>query len=162
MAGERGMTENEETWVEGEEKFYNEYLRLVREKGDEAVEESLEALQKIYGAPPLVARVLSENKDYFLSSVIKNRAILHRPDGPLDQKTTELVVIAAAAALRCEHCLEVHIEQAIKNGATKEEILHTIMIACAIAETSGWATAFRKYRQVTAKMQSAKEGGDVK
>jgi len=149
MAGE-----DDDVWVEGEQKFYDEYLRLVREKGDKAVEEILEQTRAIYGSLPLVTRVLSEEKDLFLASVIKSRTILHGQNSPLDQKTTELLVIAAAAALRCDHCLEVHIAQAMKNGATKQEVLHAIMIACAIAETSGWATAFRKYRQVTANMES--------
>ncbi|MDH5511282.1 MAG: carboxymuconolactone decarboxylase family protein [Nitrospinota bacterium] len=155
------MPENKGSSDSGEEKFYREYLRLVGEKGEEAVEETLAAMRKMYGDVPLVARVLSEEKDYFLSSIIKNRGILHRENGPLDEKTMELVVISAATALRCDHCLEVHIRQAVKVGATKEEILQTILAACAIMENSGRATAFRKYRQIfNGREKQMDEGGE--
>ncbi|MDH5639165.1 MAG: carboxymuconolactone decarboxylase family protein [Nitrospinota bacterium] len=155
------MPEDKGSSKSGEEKFYLEYLRLVEEKGEEAVEETLAAMRKIYGDVPLVARVLSEEKDYFLSSIIKNRGILHRENGPLDEKTMELVVISAATALRCDHCLDVHIKQAMKVGATKEEILQTILAACAIMENSGRATAFRKYRQIfNGREKQPDEGGE--
>jgi len=151
------MSKDNESQEEPEEKFYQEYLRLVERKGAGAVDEMLDAIKKTYGAVPLVARVLSEEKDYFLSSVIKSRSILNREDGPLDPKTVELIVIASATALRCDHCLEVHIKQARKYGATKEEILQAIMIACFIMESSGRATAFRKYRQAFGKKDAAAE-----
>ncbi|MDH5755455.1 MAG: carboxymuconolactone decarboxylase family protein [Nitrospinota bacterium] len=155
------MPENKGDSESVEEKFYREYLRLVEEKGEEAVEETLATMRKIYGDVPLVARVLSEEKHYFLSSIIKNRGILHREDGPLDKKTMELVVISAAAALRCDHCLDVHIKQAQKAGATREEILQTILAACAIMENAGRATAFRKYRQIfNGRDQENDEGGE--
>ena len=156
------MPDNRKISESGEETFFNKYLRLVKEEGDDAVEESLDAMKKIYGDVPLVARVLSENKDYFLSSTIKNRMILRREGGPLDDRTMELVVISAATALRCDHCLGVHIKQAVSLGVTKEEILQTIMAACAIMENSGRATAFRKYRQMFngRDKQNEEEGGE--
>lgn len=137
--------------------FEEEYKKLFEEKGDLAVEEALARLTKLYGAPPLVSRVLSEDKEIFVAAAMKNRAIFHKETSPLDEKVVELVTIGAATALRCEHCLDVHIKRAFSLGAAKEEILQSIMIASAITESASWATAFRKYRQAVAKRESKEE-----
>ena len=40
----------------------------------------------------------------------------------LGAKTRELIALAVAVTLRCDGCITVHTEAAIKNGATREEI----------------------------------------
>jgi AhpD family alkylhydroperoxidase len=50
----------------------------------------------------------------------------------LDHKTQQLISIAAALIAKCQSCIEEHIETALKEGATKEEISETIAIALAI------------------------------
>lgn len=78
--------------------FEEEYKKLFAEKGDQAVEEALDRLTKLYGAPPLVSRVLSEDKEIFVAAAMKNRAIFYKETSPLDEKVVELVTIGAAAA----------------------------------------------------------------
>ena len=143
-----------------EGSFYDRYRKLVDELGQEAVEESLEILSRDYGQPPLVSRVLSEDKEFFLAALVKNRTILHNEKAALDQKTVELVVIGVATAIRCDHCLEVHIKQAVKYGATREEILHAMVISSGITESASLATSLRKYRQYYAKEETKAGGGN--
>lgn len=40
----------------------------------------------------------------------------------MDEKMKELIAIGASATAHCQPCLMYHIEQAIKNGASPEEI----------------------------------------
>jgi AhpD family alkylhydroperoxidase len=50
----------------------------------------------------------------------------------LGAKTRELIALAVAVTLRCDGCITVHTEAAIKNGATKEEIAETLGVATTV------------------------------
>ncbi|HXV97611.1 MAG TPA: carboxymuconolactone decarboxylase family protein [Anaerolineae bacterium] len=86
----------------------------------------------------------------FSPYVFKGLSILGQP-ATLDVKTAELVAVGAAAALMCEHCLEAHINRAVAEGATFEEVLDAILVAGAIAESSTLAVALRKFKQLELK-----------
>ncbi len=60
-----------------------------------------------------------------------------RKQGPLDEKTSHLIQLAAAAAIRSEGSVHSHARRAIKAGATPEEIYHTIML---LTSTIGFPT----------------------
>ena len=47
----------------------------------------------------------------------------------LDTKTKELIRLAVASVFRCEHCTEHHIQDAIKAGATKQEVSEAILLS---------------------------------
>lgn len=47
----------------------------------------------------------------------------------LDIKTKELIRLAVASVFRCNHCTENHIKDALKAGATKEEISEAILLS---------------------------------
>jgi AhpD family alkylhydroperoxidase len=47
----------------------------------------------------------------------------------LDMKTKELIRLAVASVFRCKHCTEHHINDAIKAGATKEEVTEAILLS---------------------------------
>lgn len=51
-----------------------------------------------------------------------------RREGPLEEKTSHLIQLAAAAAIRSEGSVHSHTRRALKAGATPEEIYHTIML----------------------------------
>jgi AhpD family alkylhydroperoxidase len=42
--------------------------------------------------------------------------------GHLDAKTRELIALAVAVTSRCDGCITVHTDAAVKNGATREEV----------------------------------------
>jgi len=47
----------------------------------------------------------------------------------LDTKTKELLALGIAVAIRCDPCIAFHAEAAVKQGATREEILETVGLA---------------------------------
>lgn len=47
----------------------------------------------------------------------------------LGPKTRELIALAVAATTRCDTCIAVHTAEAIKQGATREEVLEALTVA---------------------------------
>lgn len=47
----------------------------------------------------------------------------------LDTKTKELIALAIAVATRCDGCIAFHAEAAMKQGASREEVLETMGMA---------------------------------
>jgi AhpD family alkylhydroperoxidase len=47
----------------------------------------------------------------------------------LDTKTKELIALAIAVATRCDACVGFHAEAAVKQGATREEVMETMGMA---------------------------------
>jgi AhpD family alkylhydroperoxidase len=52
--------------------------------------------------------------------------------GHLDAKTRELISLAVAVTTRCDGCIVVHTDAAIKQGASKEEIAEALGVAVAM------------------------------
>jgi AhpD family alkylhydroperoxidase len=50
-------------------------------------------------------------------------------DGALPAKIKELMALAIAVNARCEGCIVFHVQNAIKHGATREEVVETIMVS---------------------------------
>ena len=50
-----------------------------------------------------------------------------RQAGPLDEKTTQLVQLGAAAAIRSEGAVHSHVRRALAAGAAAEEIRHAVI-----------------------------------
>jgi len=50
----------------------------------------------------------------------------------LDAKTRELISLAVAVTTRCDGCIAVHSAQAVKQGATREEIAEALGVAVAM------------------------------
>ena len=56
-------------------------------------------------------------------------------EGHLPEKTKELLGLVASAVLRCDDCIQYHLESAYKNGVSKEEIMETMSIATLVGGT---------------------------
>lgn len=54
-------------------------------------------------------------------------------DGALSSRTKELIIVGIAVALHCEYCLWKHVPEAVKLGATREEILEAVSTAILMA-----------------------------
>jgi AhpD family alkylhydroperoxidase len=52
--------------------------------------------------------------------------------GKLDEKTRQLISLAVAVTTRCDGCIVVHSDAALKAGATKEEIAEALGVAVAM------------------------------
>jgi AhpD family alkylhydroperoxidase len=55
-----------------------------------------------------------------------------RKNGRLDGKTVELISLAVAVTTRCDGCITVHADAALKQGATREEIADALGVAVAM------------------------------
>ncbi|HBY9726943.1 carboxymuconolactone decarboxylase family protein [Klebsiella pneumoniae] len=52
--------------------------------------------------------------------------------GVLDQKTQELISLAVAATTRCDGCISIHSQAALKAGASREEIAAALAVAVSL------------------------------
>ncbi len=53
-------------------------------------------------------------------------------DGPLPGRTKELLGLAASAVLRCNDCIDYHLEQCVKLGYTRAEIEDALNVALVV------------------------------
>ena len=67
-------------------------------------------------------------------------------EGALDQRTKELISVAASTLMRCERCTEIHTERAKKHGATDEMIAEAVVCAMFVAAGSqlSWSDVYEK------------------
>jgi AhpD family alkylhydroperoxidase len=122
--------------------------------------ELTEALAEIHrdknGELGFLLNVLKERPRNFNPFILKGMSIYREPS-VLDKKTAELVAVGAAAALRCDHCLEAHMRRAMDRGASLAEIMDALLVAGAISESSTLSVAFRKYKQLEGKAKRSSE-----
>lgn len=63
-----------------------------------------------------------------LSDAVENLGKTARSLGPIDEKTSHLIQLAAAATIRSEGSVHSHVRRALEAGATKDEIYHTLIL----------------------------------
>ena len=61
-------------------------------------------------------------------SAVENLGTIIRTAGPLDEKTSQLIQLAAAAARQSEGSVCSHTRRALLAGASPEEITHTLLL----------------------------------
>lgn len=72
---------------------------------------------------------------------------------PLDEKTNELILLGIFAAHRGLRGLHTHVERAVAEGATKEEILAAILLALPIVGITDIALAVEQAVETLEHMQ---------
>jgi AhpD family alkylhydroperoxidase len=53
-------------------------------------------------------------------------------DGALDARTKELLGLVASAVLRCNDCIDYHLEQCVKLGLTRAQIVDALNVALVV------------------------------
>jgi alkylhydroperoxidase/carboxymuconolactone decarboxylase family protein YurZ len=86
-----------------------------------------------------------------LISAYEKAGMLAKKAGPIDEKTSHLIQLAACAALRSEGGVHSHARRAIKAGASKEEVFQTIALLINTLGFSTAAAAFSWVNDVTGK-----------
>ena len=120
----------------------------MEEKGDKErrVEAALAKAKEQYGQVPFITSCISDHPDLYLGYAEFSKHLMFEPKA-LDQKTMELCAIAAGSSLGADHCLDVHLRQAAKHGASDEELFEAIMVGAYMAMTRSQASALRRLKE---------------
>lgn len=70
--------------------------------------------------------------------------------GAIDNKTKELMSLAIAVAVRCDHCILWHTDAALDAGATHEEIVDALKIAVVMGGGPAMTYAVDAYQTLEA------------
>ncbi len=116
--------------------------KILRKEPEEAAEELLKEVEKAYGEIPYILNFMKQSPELLVAKVLYDNAITREFRG-LDTKTIELISIGVSAALKCPHCLKMHIRVAQRLGVTKEEIFDTILIAGSLSNAAVLAEGTR-------------------
>ncbi|MFM0037010.1 carboxymuconolactone decarboxylase family protein [Paraburkholderia strydomiana] len=76
----------------------------------------------------------------------------------LGAKTRELISLAVAVSLRCDGCITVHTAEALKHGATREEIAEALGVAVAMNAGATMVYSARTMDAVAAYTADANKG----
>jgi AhpD family alkylhydroperoxidase len=121
---------------------FEDELDAILVKGKEkAADDILKSVENTYGEIPYVFSFMKDNPEILITKVLHNNAILR--SSTLDMKTIELISIAVSAAMRCTHCLKLHIRVAANMGITDDEIAAAVFLAGNLVNASVLATATR-------------------
>ena len=127
-------------------KFEKTLKSLFGKEPDAAVQELLKNIEADYGEVPFILTAMSDKPNVLLPKIIYDDAVLRNPE-QLDEKTVELITIGVATALKCDHCLRMHLRVARRKGITQDEIFEAILLASALSNTAALAQAMRVYEE---------------
>jgi 4-carboxymuconolactone decarboxylase len=86
--------------------------------------------------PPKMYESLKARYENYMNAVESLGQAVRR-EGPLDEKTAQIVLLAAAAAIRSEGAVHSHTRRALDAGAAPEEIRHALIL---LTSTIGFPT----------------------
>jgi AhpD family alkylhydroperoxidase len=67
----------------------------------------------------------------------------HSKDSLLGEKVRQLISLAVAVTSRCDGCISIHTDAALKAGAIKEEIAETLGVAMAMNAGAAFVYSMR-------------------
>lgn len=70
-------------------------------------------------------------------------------EGAVSVKNKELIAVAVAHTTQCPYCIEIHVKNARKEGATDEEIAETIFVAAALRAGAAVVRCTHFFRALT-------------
>lgn len=76
-------------------------------------------------------------------------------EGALPAKSKELLGLVASAVLRCNDCIDYHLEQCAKTGSTKHEIIDALNVALVV----GGSVVIPHLRHSVATIEALEEEG---
>ena len=121
--------------------FEDELDRILEKGVEKSAEDMIKAVENAYGEVPYVFHFMKDHPDLLITKILHNNAILR--SSTLDAKTIELISVAVSAAIRCTHCLKLHIHVASNLGVSEDEIAAAIFLAGNLVNASVLATATR-------------------
>lgn len=97
-------------------------------------EKILSEVERKKGFRPNPLVIMSKRNDVLVHFMSYGNQIFE--GGPLSEKEVYLIALSAAVALKSQNCIRAHAKTAEKLGASKNEIIQTILIAGLISNTS--------------------------
>lgn len=79
-------------------------------------------------------------------------------EGALDTKTKELLGLVASSVLRCNDCIDYHLEQCAKTGTTKAEMIDAMNVALVV----GGSIVIPHFRHAIETLEILEEEGSLK
>jgi len=116
--------------------------KILEKEPDEAVEELLREVKELYGEVPYILNFMKQSPELLATKVLYDNSII-REFKRMDEKTVELISIGVSAALKCKHCLKMHIRIAQRLGIPEEEIFDAILIAGSLSNAAVLAEGTR-------------------
>jgi hypothetical protein len=109
-----------------------ELIRALLENEDSIQEDIFEDSEEMLGTVPFILRVMARRPEFMIFSCLKDFYVL-RPNS-LEPKTAD-------------KCLKVHMNAALRAGASLDEILDTLFIAALIGQTKVLASSLRTFQE---------------
>ncbi|MHA1710705.1 MAG: carboxymuconolactone decarboxylase family protein [Candidatus Freyarchaeota archaeon] len=128
-------------------------VKQIFESLDESVKDIIGEMRESYGRVPFIADSIAKHKPELLVLDALSTLLTLRKPTVLSPKVAELVAVSAAVALGCEHCTDFHIEAALREGASIEEVFDTILIAGLISRSARLAVGLRVLERVTSRIR---------
>lgn len=93
---------------------------------------------------PPATRAISEKRASLAPEAVEafrnfNKAVFK--EGALSEKTKELIAVAVAHVTQCPYCIQGHTANAIRKGASQEEIMEAIWVASEMRAGAAYAHA---------------------
>jgi AhpD family alkylhydroperoxidase len=109
----------------------------------------LSKVEKQKGFRPNPLLIMSKRNDVLSYFMSYGNQIFER--GPLTAKEVYLIALSAAVALKSPICIRAHSKSAEKLGASKEEIIQTILVAGLISNTAPLHIAYDSAEMIKSK-----------
>ncbi len=93
---------------------------------------------------PQAGREMNERKAELAPAIIENWRNFSRSvfqEGALPEKTKQLIAVAVAHVTQCPYCIKGHTAQAIRKGASEQEIMEAIWVAAEMRAGAAYAHA---------------------
>lgn len=91
---------------------------------------------------PLVTREIAEKRASLAPEAIeafRNFSKTVFKEGALSEKTKQLIAVAVAHVTQCPYCIRGHTAQALKKGASQEEIMEAVWVASEMRAGAAYA-----------------------
>jgi AhpD family alkylhydroperoxidase len=115
------------TWPVRADTFFNGGRSVSRSSRSDAMLDWKQYRQELFGRIGEIATLTPDSVKGYQTLSNAGKKTNH-----LDAKTRELIAVAVAVSLRCDGCIAVHTAEAVKLGATKEEIAEALGVSIAM------------------------------
>ena len=93
---------------------------------------------------PEATREISEKKAALAPEIVEAWRSFSKTvfkEGALPEKVKQLIAVAVAHVTQCPYCIRSHTKQAMRKGATKQEIMEAVWVAAEMRAGAAYAHA---------------------